>query len=409
MAKPKIDSAKIFLILFSCLVPIILVVIWTVSFIKKTQSDECNRLNYKCAPPVIDTGLAELYNPSTTTTKAPASSNPASSNPSTKTPDEQQALNDANKQQSGATTTTKKPFTNVTNPKVDAICVGKPERIKWPTPDSDYTIKTLKSAAIGIFSICIILALSIGKDRLFLGNGSGLFIKPWKHDGNQTKINWLLSLVISLGSLGVIIYSNVKENPYNSYLAFNLSLIALFALLGLSDIVSNEAFIPRPLAYIFFMILIALIAGTIYMFKFQEDNIKEGKISHAINEAIIAMTPPMMALMVLISVGVAGYHLLMDDGSTVFGITQVISILVLLACIGMYYDYSKKCRNSVRICKLRNPTDYKGVEGGITEYMCVPSTGMNITPTTITNMGIAVSVIIGLNNIVGAMALGLQK
>ena len=419
----SITPENIFKILFCCLLPIILVVMWTVSFIKKTQSDECNKLNYECDPPQINVVLGNLP------PKQPFND---ITNPSTLDPDQQKAINAARIAQNGTTTnpstTTKSTTTTIpttttkssttTKAEIKQIdqCVGKPRRIKRATPDSQYTIDTLKGSSIAIFCISCLLALFNGPNRLFedttLAGGSKPLIFSWAHNADNLVINIIVSWVILLGGTGFFIYAYAfKQNKHNTYLAFNISLIALFALLGLSDILSpqGDELFPKYITYIFFAIFLALIAGTIYMFKFQEDNIKEGKISHAINEAIIAMTPPMMAIMVLISIALIIENLFGKSGSMVFGITQIISVLILIACIAMYYDYSKKCRESVPRCELDVKTKYYDVQTGLTGKRCIPYTGMNITTKTITNMGIAVSVLIGLNNIVGAIAFGIAN
>jgi divalent metal cation (Fe/Co/Zn/Cd) transporter len=413
MASGNISLENIFTILFGCLIPIILVVIWTISFIRKTKSDKCNKLNYTCDPPQTDVVLGNV-----------PPKQPFANINNLLTQEEKKASNDALKEQDGTVMTTTSTIPNITTTEptstiiakseIEQIdkCVSAPKLIKRATPDSKYTMKTLKWTTLGLIFLNFFLIFTLGKTGLFgiMRNDDRLALLDFDdHPGyNNRLINTIISWIVLFGQIVLMIFYLARDNNYNVYLAFNLSLIVLFGILGLSEIRTedDQPLFPKPITYIFVALFLALLAGTIYMFKFQEDNIKEGKISHAINEAIMAMIPPFMAIFVLISFGLIIKHLF-QGGNKIFGITQIISLLILIACITMYYDYSKKCRESIPKCELDIKTKHYDVQTALTGKKCVPYTGMNITTETITNMGIAISVIIGLNNIGGAIALSI--
>ena len=381
-----------------CFIPWILVVMWTATFVKKTKSDECNAENYACAAPVI--GDAS-FKPNTTT-KAPAPSQPSTTSQSSDiNKDEADAL------AAGRTSTTKETFISGTT-NLDATNCGSPTRISFPLVNSDATFDGMRITSI--VSMVSILLVGIIFFLLRIGYFGGLHPKGTGEDKIKYIIAWVIILISLVSTIMISVFLGQKDKLYDSA-AFHTSIIFVLALFICIIKYNTPDSWPTPAigSYsVLGLLLVLMIFGTLFLHNFQKENIKEGKYTHAINESISAIVPIFMIGYVIFSI-LVGVGSIATKNSIPFGITQIISSILLLACISMYYKYKSDCNDSNPICRNKIMVISINEQTKKPLSICNPDTGMSITKKTIINMGIAISVLMGINQLAGGLALGLHK
>jgi hypothetical protein len=392
----KLDDTqyKILIIFFMCLIPWILVVMWTATFVNKTKSDECNAENYKCEAPV-----KAAYGSSSSST--PTTTIPSSTQPTTN-------INDDKQKEIGAltaTTTTKEGFISSATTDLDATDCGQTpiKRISEPKANSAKTFNAFTT--LSIISIVVMVALIVGCIWYYnyIGSGSGFEIQ---------KACLVIVVIISIiFSIMMSVFLGLKNKMYTSA-AFHTSIISFLSII----IVAIKYFTGSNwptwsiVSYaVLGLLTILMLFGTMFIHTFQKDNLEKGKYTHAVNEAISAIVPPFMIIYVLISL-LLGVGTIATKGSVPFSITQMISAILLMACIGMYYKYKVDCNNSVPMCRNDLITTLsKDKKKRTISSACIPDTGMTIKTKTIINMGVAMSVLMGINQLIGGIAFGLHK
>lgn len=383
-------ATKILIILFLCFIPWVLVIMWTASFIKKTKSDECNAENYQCEPPIKG-----QFGFSKTTQFTPTPSQSASSNISA---DEQAALNALK----NPTITKKENFITGTTD-LEATQCGEPIKISGPTVNSSATFNGMKIMSIISIVVMVIISLVLIK------------VNVWGITGGDPDITVPKSMGIVISSISLIslimisIFLGMKNKLYTSA-GFHTSIIGTLLII----ICFIKYFTPSSwptwsiVAYsVLGLLTVLMIFGTIFIHTFQKDNLLRGKYTHAVNESIAAIVPPVMILYVIGSV-LFGVGIIATKQNLSFGITQIISAILLLACVIMYYKYKTDCKESVQICRNVALIQRINKQTLIPVSACVPDTGMSIKPKTILNMGIAMSVLMGINHLVGGLIIGFK-
>lgn len=392
-------TKKSLIILFMCFIPWILVVMWTATFVKKTKSDKCNAQNYKCAAPVI--GDAS-FKPSTTA-NTPASSQPL-------TPSQSSGINEDETTALEAlrTSTTKEKFISGTT-NLDATNCGSPERISFPPVNSDRTFNGMKNMSI----VSMVAILVVGIIFFFLRIyyfGNGLQARGTGAEKTTHTIALIICLLSLISTIMISVFLGLKEKLYTSA-AFHTSIIFVLVLfISIIKYNTPESWPTKAIGSysVLGLLLVLMIFGTLFLHGFQKENINQGKYTHAINESISAIVPIFMIGYVIISI-LLGVGTIATKNSIPFGITQIISSILLLACISMYYKYKADCNDSNPICKNKIIVITINEQTKQPVSVCKPDTGMSITTKTIIKMGIAISVLMGINHLVGGLALGLHK
>jgi len=395
-------SKKSLIILFMCFIPWILVVMWTATFVKKTKSDECNAENYSCAAPLVgDTSFRP------TTQAAPASSEPAPSQPTTTSAASGINKDEADALAAGRTSTTKETFVSGTT-NLDATKCGSTTRISFPAVNSDATFDGMK--IMSIVSMVSILVVGIIFFFLRIGYFGGWHSKGKGSDAYTFIIAIIICVLALTSTIMISVFLGLKDKLYTSA-AFHSSII--FVLMLLICIIKYFTHDSWPIwtiaSYsVLGLLLVLMIFGTLFIHNFQKENIQQGKYTHAINESISAIVPIFMIGYVIISI-LVGVGSIATKNSMIFGITQIISSILLLACISMYYKYKSDCNDSNPVCRNEIIVISTNTQTKQPVSICKPDTGMSIKPKTIINMGIAISVLMGINQLAGGLALGLHK
>ena len=372
-----------------CFIPWILVVMWTATFANKTMTDECNAENYKCSAPVKGSlGFSETTPPTT----------PSQTSSSL-------GQDEKNARDALATSPTKEAFISGSTD-LDATKCDIPERISTPKVNSAATFKGMK-----IMSIISIVVMLVSAPILFMtkiynqSGGSGVdYIRI------QRNMVWAIILINTILGIMISVFLGENNKLYTSA-GFHTSIIAiLLILICLVKFLTPDSW-PMPAVVInvvLGILCVLMIFGTIFIHTFQKRNIEEGKYTHAVNESISAIVPPVMIVYVIGSI-LVGVGSIATKNSLPFGITQIISAILLLDCISMYYKYKNDCKNSIPICE--NKIVVKQLDNKTKKAIsiCQPETGMSITKKTIINMGIAISVLMGINHLAGGLALGLHE
>jgi hypothetical protein len=394
---------KSLIILFMCFIPFLLVIMWTATFVKKTKSDGCNAENYECAAPVIGDASFKPITPPQEAQKQPSSQPSTNSKSSGINDDEKKALDTARK------SNTNEPFVSGTT-NLDATKCGSPLRISFPAVNSDATFEGMKITSI----VSMVSILLVGIIFLF---GRIVFFKKLKPQGRGEgaeatthTIAIIICVLCLVSTIMISVFLGQKEKLYTSA-AFHTSIIFVLALV-MCIIKFNTPDSWPTLAIgsysVLGLLLVLMIFGTLFIHTYQKENIEQGKYTHAINESISAIVPIFMIGYVIISI-LVGVGSIATKNSIPFGITQIISSILLLACISMYYKYKADCNNSNQICQNKIIVITTNEQTKQPVSICKPDTGMSITKKTIINMGIAISVLMGINHLAGGLALGLHK
>jgi hypothetical protein len=358
-----------------CILPVLVLVIFVITFSIKTKRDLCNVSNYICDPP---------------TTKAQSQ--------------EQTKIYEI---RSCSTPTTK--------PGHDLI-------------DSSSSLNGYIGTAIFFILLVIALLISyyffteLGTDRnkktiwRYFFTNAGL-------DIDDESIIWtfrgalILIAVLLIASVIYLGMSRKANKANNVHIGFSISFINILITLILTMFLSSNKsfstfFFTKPSNYtsygyvILSLILIIFIIGTIYFHTSQKENLDEGKITYAINESVVNMMAPIMLVISLANLLIGGGMIKnsmkqkqIDKLRLTFGITQIISGILLVAGAAYFYNYKAKCSSATITCAYSS----KNIDRGSGEDMCTPYSGMSMTHSSSVTMGISLSVIMSLIQIVGSV------
>lgn len=378
-----------------CVLPVLVLVIFAISFSIKTKRDLCNASNYTCAPPTS--------NPTTTT----------------------------------STTTSTKPKTNAQNQalpqklyeKFDIRSCGEAH----PKPsdsliDSSSSIKGYKIISYVFICFTVLVIVLIGffheLDRKRLWS---ILIKRGNivmnaADTSSYRVWWMsLILILALIITTIVYLAKKQKQANNTHIGFSISFINLLIALILAMFYTSEkkvsAFFfakpdsPTSYAYVILgLILVIFVIGTIYFHTSQEENLDEGKITYAINESVVNMMAPIMLVIALANLLVGGGMVLFgikkaDKPRILFGGTQLISGILLIAGAAYFYNYKAKCSSATVVCDYRS----KNINRTSGEDMCIPDSGMSMTHTGAVTMSTSINVIMALTQIVSTVAIILIK
>ena len=372
-----------------CVLPILLLVIFAISFSIKTNRDLCNASNYTCDPPT--------------------------SNPTTNT----------------STTTTTKVQNQVQtkiSEKFDIRSCGAPR----PKPgdsliDSSSSIKGYKIISYVFICFTVLVIVLIGffheLDRKRLWS---ILIKRGNVGMNVAETSsyrvWWMSLILILALIitTIVYLAKKQKQANNTHIGFSISFINLLIALILAMFYTSEkkvsAFFfakpdsPTSYAYVILgLILVIFVIGTIYFHTSQEENLDEGKITYAINESVVNMMAPIMLVIALANLLVGGGILVgikkADKPRILFGGTQLISGILLIAGAAYFYNYKAKCSSATVVCDYKSRT----INRTSGEDMCIPDSGMSMTHTSAVTMSTSINVIMALTQIVSTVAIILIK
>jgi len=194
---------------------------------------------------------------------------------------------------------------------------------------------------------------------------------------------------------------DIKEK----HAAFSISLIGMLIALGcfLPFVVAETT--SKVTSIIIGTIVLIIAVGTAILHTTEADNLTQGFLDKAINNTTMKILPFLMAIVALGNLGAIGYGIKgkkYDKPSIVFMITQAVSAILLIACIGFYYNYKSKCNShSSAICKPIDKSTYDEDGNLETGIDCKPVTNMPISKSTVTKTCIALSVLMALTQIVG--------
>ena len=358
-----------------CILPVLVLVIFVITFSIKTKRDLCNVSNNICDPP---------------TTKAQSQ--------------EQTKIYEIR--------SCSKPRTK---PGHDLI-------------DSSSSLNGYIGTAI--FFILLVIALLISyyffTELGTAQNKKSIWVYWWNRAGiNDNEISiartfmyfTILIAVLLIASVVYLGMSRKANKANNVHIGFSISFINILITLILTMFLSSEKsfsafFFTKPSNYtsygyvILSLILIIFIIGTIYFHTSQKENLDEGKITYAINESVVNMMAPIMLVISLANLLIGGGMIKnsmkqkqIDKLRLTFGITQIISGILLVAGAAYFYNYKAKCSSATITCAYSS----KNIDRGSGEDMCTPYSGMSMTHSSSVTMGISLSVIMSLIQIVGSV------
>jgi hypothetical protein len=342
--------------------PILVLVIFIIAFTKKTKLDLCNPAYYTCDPP-----------------------------------------------------------TSITSPTSTTISCGASHIIPdYNLADSSSTINGYKIAGI----VLILLTLTISVLWSIFGKTfvNGNHVKNfriatiWANWGNTTNIEknkhllyfWVMLVGISILAIITFVYLN-KSSPNDKHIAFSVSFIALLIniIVPLYSVSDNK--LAKGANAILIAILLVFTINTIVFHITQEKNLNEGKITYAINESTVNTMAPMMIIIGLVNliIGVAFVYINLINSEKpvvpklIFGITQVISGILLIAATAYFYSYTVKCNDSPVYCKL----EFKRVDSSSGTEVCVPYSNMSMSHTSSVKMGSVIGGLMAINQVIGFISI----
>ena len=410
---PYISEKLITIVL--CILPITLVILFAYILIDKSKSDLCNPANYSCELP-FSTGVGLQNQPQ----NQPQKATPAAPDSTAYGSNLAKAKAAAAKAMANANAKEGDNFVAVSSIKHQCIAPGK--LINGPTKQGSMKVYTAVTIILMIILILFVIIVSLGftddntHEKLinFLINFDDEHklntLEPEKDIPIAKTIGLLIPASIVIVILTIVYLAKQPNTIKEQHAAFSISLIGMFtAIIASIRLISP---IPNMISYILtilmFIALVALIVGTIMLHTTEIENLKKGYLSTAVNNTAMKSIPIFMGIVALCNLGAIGYgvkHHKTSKSGIIFMITQGISFILLVACIGFYYNYKFKCdSHSVITCKPveRNTYDKDGSLN--TEIYCKPITNMPVSTNTVSNMGIAMCVLMTLTQIVGVGA-----
>lgn len=397
-----------------CIIPVILVGLYTYLLITNSDTDLCHPENYTCSAPLIN-GVEQKGQQPQQPQKPVNPPEPNSSQPQSMASNLEKAREAAAAAMENAT---KDNFASVQMVTSKYSCKD-PELVNGPKQLSSSESKTYKIAAIILIVILILFTFSVSikttenvthLDENLLVYGSTHYDRLNPSDKTKYKTLWLLVLsTIVIGILGSVYLA--KNTIKDTHIGFSSSLIGIF--IGIfAFLVINWPDTDSLTIYIFRLIMaigtILLIIGTAILHTTESDNLQNGFLKTAINNTIMKIVPILMGVVALGNLGAIGFGIKTHKkgkASIVFMIAQGISALLLITCIGFYYDYKSKCNShSVGICKPIDKPKYNEDGSLDTSIYCKQITGMTISKDKVKNMSIAMCVLTILTQIVGFIA-----
>ena len=366
--------------------PILVLVIFIIAFTKKTKLDLCNSANYTCNPP---TSGSPAQAPAQAPTQAPAQA----------------------------------PATQQKTEKFDVTSCGKSNIIPGhDLVDSSSTINGYKKAAIALILIAIAISIAWSFTSITV-NGNpmkvGKIPTVWANWGLITKTEqkkhmlyfWVMLIGIFILAIITFVYlSKKKATPNDKHVAFSISFIALLINIIIPLYIKfGTSPAGKGANAILIAILLVFTINTIVFHTTQTTNLDEGKITYAMNESAVNTMAPMMIIIGLANMIIGGafiYINLINSKKPVvpkliFGITQLISGILLIAGASYFYSYKAQCNDSPVYCKL----EFKRVDRSSGNEVCVPYSDMAMNHTSSIKMGSAIGGLMLINQIVGFISI----
>ena len=400
-----------------CILPIALVILFAYILIGKSKTDLCNSMNYSCDLP-FSSGIG-LQN------------QPQNATPSNKTQISQ--ITDSTTY--GSNLAKAKAAASIAMTKANAKdgdtfaavssikhqCIAQAKLINGPEKQGSMKGYTAATIILMVILILFVVIITLGLED---ENASDKLINFLIKFDEDHKLNTLaeenvpraktIGLLIPTSIIIVIltiVYLAKQPNTIKEkHAAFSISLIGMFmAVIASIKLISpNPNMISYILTIIIFIALVALIIGTIILHTTETKNLTSGYLSTAVNNTAMKTIPIFMGIVALCNLGAIGYgvkHHKTSKTGIIFMITQGISLILLVACIGFYYNYKFKCdSHSVATCKPVENHKYNKDGSLDTEIYCKPVTNMSVSASTVSNMGIAMCVLMTLTQIVGVGA-----
>ncbi len=395
-----------------CIIPVILVGLYTYLLITNSDTDLCHPENYSCSAPLIN-GVPQKDQQPQQPQQPVNPPEPSSSQPQSMASNLEKAMEAAAAAMENATKDNFAPVQMVTS----KYSCNPPDLVNGPKQLSSSESKTYKTAAIILIVILILFTFSVSikeKDArdngILLVYGSSNYDKLDPSDKTKYKTLWLLVLsTIAIGILGSIYLA--KNTIKDTHIGFSSSLVGIFLAIFIFLVIYWPDTDSLTI-YIFRLIMaiatILLIIGTAILHTTESDNLQNGFLKTAINNTTMKIVPILMGVVALGNLGAIAFGVKThkkDKASIVFMIAQGISAILLITCIGFYYDYKSKCgSHSVAICKPIDKPKYNEDGSLDTSIYCKQITGMTISKDKVKNMSIGMCVLTILTQIVGFIA-----
>ena len=272
-------------------------------------------------------------------------------------------------------------------------------------PDSEEYINGFSTAtyvfvAIAVIAIGIISWLKKGD---IMGSS--------KKDNIPNAIIAVIALVLCVVAL---VKSATGKNGFDKYLGFILAILAIVAVVGKSlHLFGKLSFSTTTtggateiewtnIAGIVSVPLFIIIT-TIILLTTQKDNLRKNLVKYAVNNAVADSTAVLCGVGAIVWL-LGSFSLFknwrLKGTSVAFGVCLLITAILLIACVAIYFDYKKQCSRVSVICKpkLIDPSIDENTNY-LSNVGCFPNSTLEITPNKVKDLSIAIPVLMTLTTI----------